>query len=632
MLLTTLKRRFNARNDDEGAVLIGVIAVSVIVVIICALIANSAIAASTFSATTRASLQSRAAADAGIDIVRAAMEQGTFYCVKEDTTSTGLSYSVTVEYYDDSDTKLTCSGLSSLIGVPSTGVVTSTGTAADGGVASANSGDTRTVISFLDIEVTDSTATLDKVFFSDAGYTITNSTTVSDGAGLGQANLYSNNDVLCKTTIAIQGNVYVQGNFESSNKCVISGDVWAGGKITSADQMVVSGDLMSMGGTSASPGPVDLDKAWVGGSVIANGSVSMKGNSNTAYCSVAGYNSKVCGSIISLEGGVTLDNGSNVAGNIYAKNSIDIGTTNQNLIVGGNVVSTTGSLSAKNYGNNGYRVGGWVAVGTTSQLPKARIGNQASSCATGTSGFTACSPSQPAIPLGGIPPELNFPTNTRVVAPPRESLARINSDAISLTQWVGWTIENVTCSNLNSRITAGWTGKLLLNVTNCTAPVVWDNKTFTLTGDLAIMNRSGWEAKNDLTFKSNNTTQRNLMLIVPSDAKLANGTTDLVTWTKPIATDPNYYKPTCAAGSYGDITSSKISTTKINMFIYTPCDFAVQNQLINFYGQIYSGSSVYPNNSSITYTQLDVPGAVTAGTPVASSIVATETSRFDARG
>jgi hypothetical protein len=629
MLLTTLRNRLRARNDDDGAVLISVISLSVIVLIICALIANSAITASTFSSTTRASLQSRAAAEAGIDIVWSSIEQGTFYCTKTDTTSTGLSYEVTIKYFDDADTAIACIGSASLLGTPSKAVVTSVGSAVDAGVT--DSGDTRTVIAFFDIVVTDSTATLDKVFFSDAGYTITNSTTVSDGAGLGQANLYSNNDILCKTTIAIQGNVYVQGNFESSNKCVISGDVWAGGKITSADQMVVSGDLMSMGGTSGTPGPVSLDKAWVGGSVIANGSVDMKGNSNTAYCSVAGYNAKVCGSIISLEGGVTLDNGANVAGNIYSKNSIDIGTTNSNLIVGGNIVSKTGSLSAKNYGNSGYRVGGYTATGTTTQLPKARVGNQASSCATGTSGYTACSPTQPAIPLGGIPPELNFPTNSRVVAPPRESLARINSDAISLTKWVGWTLETVTCSNLNTRINNGWSGKLLLKVTGCTSPIVWDNKTFTLTGDLAIMNPSGWEARNNLDFKSNNSTKRNFMLIVPSDSKLANGTTDLVTWTQPIPTDSTYYKPVCASGTYGDITSSKISNVNINMFIYTPCDFAVQNQMTNFYGQIYAGSSVYPNNSSITFTPLDVPGATTAGAPVASSVVATQTSRFDAR-
>jgi hypothetical protein len=632
MLLAAIKKRLRASKNDEGAVLIGVIALSVIVVIISSLVASSAITAATFSSTTRASLQSRAAAEAGIDIVWAGMEQGTFYCVKNDTTATGLSYAVKIEYYNAANAKLTCTGTSSLAGTPKTGVVTSTGTAVDGGVASATSGDTRTVIAFFDIVVTDATATLDKVFFSDGGYTVTNSTTILDGSGLGQANLYSNNNLTCQTTISIQGNIYVQGDFSSQNSCIIGGSVWAGGSITSADQMKVSGNLMSMGGTSASPTAVNLNNAWVGGTVVANGSVSMNTTSNSSYCSVAGYNAKVCGSIVSIEGGVTLGNGANVAGNVYAKNAIDLGSTNSNLIVGGNALSKTGSLSASNYGTSGYRIGGFAALGSTSQLPKARMGNQASSCATGTSGFTSCSPTQPAIPLGGLPSQLNFPTNTRVVAPPRESLARIDSDAAAISSWTGWSTESVTCANLDSRINSGWTGKLLLKVTGCSSQVSWNNKTFTLPGDLVIMSPAGFSGQNDLTFKSNNTTKRTLMLIVPSDAKLANGTTNLVTWTQPIATDPTYYKPTCVSGSYGDITGSKLTTTNINTFIYTPCEFSMQNSMITFSGQIYAGNSSYPNNSTITFTKVVVPGARNAGAPVAAGVVATQTSRFDARG
>lgn len=608
-----------------------VIAVSAIIMIICATITASSISSLTQTSSTRAAMQSRAAADAGIDIVWASMEQGTFYCTTSATTASGLKYKVDVEYFDEFGAAVPCTGTSSMTGDPKKAVIKSEGTAKAQSL-SAGSGNKRTVISLVDIEIIDNSVNLDKVFFSDAGYTVTNSTDVLDATGLGHADVYSNGTINCTTAVALEGSVYVQGDFKAHNKCDITGSVWAAGAVTSDDQLYVRGNVLSMGGTAASPTPVSLDKAWVGGTVVANGSVSLNSTANDDYCSVAGYEAKVCGGIVSIEGGISLSNGAIIAGNAIAKNSINLGTTNSNLMVGGNVISKTGSLLASNVGNSGYRVGGYVSIAGSSQVPKARIGNQASSCATGTTGFVACNPVNPEIPLSGLPAVLNFPTETRVIAPPRESLPRINSDALSLTKWVGYQIETVACNNVQPRVAAGWTGKLLLVVTGCTAPFAWNNDTLTLTGDLVIMAPAGIDARNDLTFKSNNTTKRTMQFIVPADAKLANGTTDLVNWTQPMAGVPDYYKPVCAAGDYGDFRSSKITTTNINMFIYTPCDFYLANTMFNFHGQIYSGSSVYPNNGELYYTPIDVPGAVTANSTPGNSITVTQTSRFDSRG
>lgn len=632
MLLSKVVKRLRRREvaNDQGAVLISVIAVSAIVMTVTVLIATSSITATTYSSVTRANLESRAAAEAGIDTVWASMENSSFLCQK--VTTSGLKFSVAIAYYDAAGAALTCTGTSSLSGTPGAAVITSTGYAANKGIAGATSGNQRTVIAFVNIVVNNNKATLDKVFFSDGSYTITNSTTVSDAAGLSSANLYSNNNVDCTTTVGIQGSVTTQGNFAAHNKCVISGSVWAGGSVTSDDQLSVSGDVLSAGGTAATPLPVSLDKAWVGGSVVANGNITAQGTTNSQYCSIAGYSAKVCGSVVSIQGSISLDNTANIVGNALALNDVDLGTTNSNLIIGGNVMSVQGALKAKNTGNSGFRVGGAIMVKGTSQLPIARIGKQVSSCASSTTGFTACPASTLVRPLNGLPAKLNFPTNTVVVPPPRESLARINSDSVSLNNW-GWNVETIGCSAVKGRIQSGWTGKLLLNVTGCTVPYAWDNDTFALTGDLALFIPAGIDAKNDLTFNSNSATlTRTLHLIVPSDAKLADGTTNLVTWAYPIATDPDYSTPTCAAGTYGDIRSSKITTTRVNTFIYTPCDFYVANQLINFKGQIYSGNSTYPNNSSITYIPIDVPGAIKSTAVVGPPVVVTQTSRFDARG
>jgi hypothetical protein len=632
MLLKTIRKRLEARRDDDGAVLMSVIAIMAVMMIISITLTSAAITSTGYSTASRAQVQSRASAEAGIDLVWAGMQKGTFYCSLSAADANGVTYSATVDYFDAANLPLTCSGTSTLSGTPARGVVNSLGKASARGVAGATSGDERALTALFDIKVNAASVTLDKVFFSDGSYTITNSTNVLDATGLSQANLYSNGTIDCSTTIALQGSVYVQGDFKAHNKCIIAGTVWAGGAVTSDDQMQVLGDVYSQGGATGTPSSVSLNKAWVGGTVVANGSVSLEGNANTNYCSLAATYAKVCGGVVSIEGGITISNGGSISGNALAKNGIDIGTTNDNLIVGGNLVSTTGGLTGSNFGNKGSRVGGYIAVGGTTQLPKERIGNAASSCAA-TTGFAPCKPAQPPLPLGGLPATLNFPTNTRVVSPPRESLPRIESTASALAKWTGWTQESVTCTNVTQRIKDGWTGKLMLNVTGCTAPVQWDNQSFAMPGDLVVMSPTGFTAKNDLTFTSStpgSTTKRTLMLIVPSDSKKADGS-NLVTWTAPIATDPAYTRPTCAAGEYGGIVSSKISTVNVQTFLYTACYLEVQNQLLNFFGQIYSGSSKYPNNSSITFTPISVPGATTATAVATPSIVVGQTSRFDSR-
>lgn len=647
MLLTKLRERLRRTTEESerGTVIISVIVVGSIVLIVCSLIAASAVTALTFTSGTRATVQSRSAAESGIDAVWAAMYNSTFTCQKTVTMPSGQTYEVEVDYFDKDGNALVCLGTSSLIGLPAKGVVTSTGTPSDGAVGASTVGDERTVVAFLDIVINNNKATLDKVFFSDGSFNVNNSTQVIDSTGLGQANLYSNTNVDCTTSVAIQGNIYVQGNFAAHNNCHVAGTVWTGGTVTSDNELKVSGDLLSMGGSGPTPSAVTLNQSWVGGSLVANGSVT--GTTGGGYtCSSTGYVAKICGNLVSIEGGVSIDNQTRVAGNIYAKNTIDLGNTNANLIVGGNVVSKTGGLLAKNSGGSGFRVGGFVAVAGSTQVAKANISNKASSCATATTGLVACTPVQPDFPLIGLPALLNFPTNTRVVAPPRESLVRVDSSAVAMASWVvgGYTVEPVLCSNVLNRINAGWTGKLLLNVVGCTAPLDWNKTTIkavtgkefiSLPGDLVIMNPAGWDNKNQTAFVGTGTTKKNLQLIVPSDAKLANGLTPLVTWSSPIATDPGYTKPTChpTSGTYGDLLFDNLELTNTQTFLYTPCEFEQKNQMFGFFGQIYSGSAKYPNNATMSFVKMDVPGATkSTATPPGPPVVATQTARFDARG
>jgi hypothetical protein len=323
MLLTAIRNRLGSRRDDEGAVLVSVIAIMAVLMIISITLTSAAITSTAYSTAGRAQVQSRAAAEAGIDLVWTGMQQGNFYCRLSATDPNGVTYSATVDYFDAANAPLTCSGTSTLSGTPARGVVNSTGKASARGVAGATSGDERSLTALFDIQVNAASVTLDKVFFSDGSYTITNSTNVLDATGLSRANLYSNGTIDCRTGIALQGSVYVQGDFHAHNTCIIGGTVWAGGAVTSDDQMQVLGDVYSAGGPTGSPLNVSLDKAWVGGTVVANGSVSLEGSANTNYCSLAGAYAKVCGGLVSIEGGIAIRNGGKIAGNALAKNGID---------------------------------------------------------------------------------------------------------------------------------------------------------------------------------------------------------------------------------------------------------------------------------------------------------------------
>jgi len=157
-----------------------------------------------------------------------------------------------------------------------------------------------------------------------------------------------------------------------------------------------------------------------------------------------------------------------------------------------------------------------------------------------------------------------------------------------------------------------------------------------LPGDLVLMSAAGFSLSNDVKVKSSVVgASRDFMMIVPSDAKLANGTTPLVTWTTPIATDPAYTKPVCNPPSgtpgYGNIGMSKMILTNVKEFFYTPCTFSAQNALVGFTGQVYGGTVSYPNNSVISFTKMNVPGAVSPSA-VLASITATQTARFDVQG
>ena len=594
-----------------------------VTVIIAMALAAAAIAAASFTSETRASVQARAEAEASIDRAWVAMLSYNF-CGAQ--TLVGITE---IEYFNAAGTEINCGAVSSA--GPVTATVTALGTAANAGVAGNDRGDERTISALFDIEVHPGSVNLDEVIFSDAGVEITNDTQVVDGLATNSANIYSNGDVDCHTQIAIQGWIIAQGDFDAPNRCNVAKSVWAGGTATLSSQVTVSGDVLVAGASPSGSSVTVSNNSWVGGTIIANGTISINGQA-TSTCSLSGLQAKVCGSAISIEGDVKLNGDALVGGSALAHGDVDLGSTiNGKKTVGGDVIATTGKVTAGNVGDGTNPiVGGFLAAGGKSDLPKNRTGNPASSCAAATAGYTRCNPAQPPIVIQAPPTVLNWPTNTRVVAPPRESLPEINSDALSLTKWAGYAQVSVACADVKASINSAWSGKRLMFVTGCTDPLDLGAANLTLPGDLVLFVPSGIAANNNPTFRSSVPgTVRELMMIVPSDARLSNGTTRLMNWTTPV---PGYQKPVCVngRGQYGNMSFSNLTLVDTRTFLYTPCDLSLSNGVTGFVGQIYvGGTAQFPNNSTITFRRLNVLGAVQDG--AAPFVEADQTARFDVR-
>jgi hypothetical protein len=657
-MLRLLKQRI---GGEEGFALASVIAVFAIVAIVSVTVAAAAVHATGFSTSTRAAVQSRAAADAGINVVYTQLQNDAlplysrFPCAvshtynPSDATDTPVTYAATVAYYDASGAALSC-GTGGTYGFgggqPAKAVITSKGSAQSQGVAGMSSENQRTIVSIASVDIKqtiDNSPDLDKAVFTDGSLTVTNASDITDASGLGKADVYSNGDVTCTTSSStpIQGSIYAQGNVTAYNPCVVNGDIWAGGTYTAPGGNVgIGGNLLIRGGSNAPYQSSSLDTTWVQGSVVSNGDITTSTTGNQQYCSLIGKQARVCGSVDSLTSTVEVGGAAIVGGDVQAYSNVTL-AANNGTVVYGNVRSQTGSVTVTGNGNK-TSIGGYVAAAGALGVPLANVGNVPSTCAGSSAAVPKCNPANPPLSLAALPAELNYPTNSLVVAPPRESLPRVDSSSTDLALWTdkGWTLDPVSgCAAATTAMTQSWTGKRLIVVSGCTTKLTLP--ALTLPGDLAIMAPSGfYDNQGNNAIKSSVAgTTRTFMAIVPSDALTATGG-NLVTWTNPISSDPTYTSPVCDATSqaadYGNIElgNNLTLTGDIQTFLYTPCTFTAGNGVGTITGMIYSGTSGTGNGESVAFLSIDVPGALKspgAGTTI-TTVVTTETARFDARG
>ena len=631
MFLDTL--RSTARRSD-GAALVTVVAVMAITAIVGVTITASVITATGFSNSTRADVQARAAADAGVDAAFAAIAGGTYVCAAP-IVSGGPSYAATVAYQDAGGVALPCSG-ATVVGAPSTATITSVGQATNR-ATQGTAGNNHTVVATVTITPGSGSGNLDKAVFSESGFTLTNNNQLIESSNdANDANIYSNGTIICKTQVDVEGILYSQGNVSLENTCTTYSDVWAKGNITFSSQAVVNGHVFAAG-----TGQLDLSTGHVAGSIITNGSVTMSNNSGVLACPSAAAKA-VCGSVVALGGSIYAGNGASIGGSAFAKTSVTLNNMNGVTGVGTNVIAVSDGFANDSNSNQAGRVGGSVRVGTTIGGYTGAMTDKANSCQkVAGNGFAACvgALSIPApTPSIVVPSTLGYPTTGVVNPPPREEMPQINSAASDLSKWVadGWTVTTFnastaassgksSCQQAKDFVAVPRAGKNLVVVRDCATPVTWDNTTLTISGDIAMMSTSGFKTDNIFKVQSNDTTMRGFMFIVPADSSY-------ITWSAVAGTNPTQYSPTCGTRpqDVGDIRINNTTMTNVAWLAYTPCYLGFQNQLDGFRGQLYGGSVNYPNNSTIQLVKFSVPGVTSSSSAPSGGVgTAVITSRSD---
>ncbi|ACZ21707.1 hypothetical protein Sked_17800 [Sanguibacter keddieii DSM 10542] len=292
------------RGPDDGGALVAVIGIMVVLTILVSTIVTTSLFNVRMTTETRASVQARAAAEAGVDYVRAQIASGK--CTSGTVSSPSGSPKFTVTIHPSSSGTAT----SSLpVGCPTSTsksvVLLARGDAAASGVGSTG-GNVRTVEALIE-SATSSSPTFNAAIYAGSGANVNTDLSVR-GVGADvitggnwtcsssqqvEGNLYAVGDVTFSTgPCAVNGSVYSGGNFSCPAKaqkgshnigknlyvqgtgdfrtdCAVSGDIWTGGSVLASNGIRAGGSLAVRGDL-----PVNDSTLTVNGSINVSGKIA----------------------------------------------------------------------------------------------------------------------------------------------------------------------------------------------------------------------------------------------------------------------------------------------------------------------------------------------------------------------
>ncbi len=268
MMRRLSRRGFAGADSERGSAMVLSMAVILLTGLMATVLLASTVFTTSHTTATRASVQSVAAAEAGIDAVaRHLLSGGACALPFSNPPSSPVHYSVNVFYQPSG-------GGAWVNGCPPANVDTlrlvSTGTAADSATGGNDRGD-QAVVEML-LQRPNPMPAFNKALFGDVEMTLsTNLSVVGTTPTANDASLYTNKDFTCATAMTVNGNIYVGGNAVwSSSPCTAKGDVIVMGNMQCPSGTTIGGNLyvtgnLTLTGNAATPCRVN-GSVWVGGS------------------------------------------------------------------------------------------------------------------------------------------------------------------------------------------------------------------------------------------------------------------------------------------------------------------------------------------------------------------------------
>lgn len=203
-----------------------------------------------FTSSSKASVQARAAAEAGVDSSLVGLS-GSATCPSAFTSATTPKYTTAIAYLDASGAVVSCA-------VASQVRITSTGAAESPGVAGASSGDSSRIEAIYPY----TPASTPGVVSSGAAIYLASGANFNNGGSIASSGIVPAIQVKtgnfdCDNNTGIIGSVVVVSGTMSLKKCEITGDAWASGKATLQTDGDVLGKL-----TAALPQPLSGSFTW----------------------------------------------------------------------------------------------------------------------------------------------------------------------------------------------------------------------------------------------------------------------------------------------------------------------------------------------------------------------------------
>lgn len=634
------RRSRRVGTDDGGFALPAVIAFMAAGVILTAVVATTVVSALQVSSSTRAGVQSQAAAEAGIAFARAVLireecadpalyaHDGALDDPDTTTDESEPAFDAQIQYSNDGGTTWV-NGCPPSVAVPAR--ILSTGYALTPGVAAADSGDSTTVearLAAIEVEppppptTPPPPSTIDAsgpavYSFSTAGFG--GSGKLISTSGLAASIMIRSGNVRCDGAANGAADLVVKsGNFEATGSCVVAGNVWVNGSAILAGGARINGALTagSVNASGAIGGNVYSDstlKLGWGGNVggwatgnsleIAGGTVAQSAWARTGTTTVSGGG--VSG-VLWSEGAVTQSNG-----------TVERIVSNGQLTLSGGTVSTSARATALRMTNG--TLGGGAISGAACFTNGTVSGALTVGSITSTGGcYTKSGQSW----WGGWSKITVAPSSVGALdaSPSKPSAATVpewvdfGANPVDLTteRWTGYTLVTMgsDCSSQKfyAALQTAGSNPALIDARACANGLSFGGGSGEQTGQ--GQNANGYRLRNDTAIIG-----RKIDFSGSSNFFAHSGTVDL--WLINPDTIANA-SPDCGGQSIS--ISGGFYTTNVNVMFYTPCPITLSSST-TVKGQIFAGNSVtFGGSGLLDYMPLGLPGYdLNTGMPVTTT-------------